>query len=716
MGEETDRGHGPEDPFEGLDRFFAPIDAVRWPDGVPSGGDGEQRGQHGVERGAPASSRDASGAAPSARPAAPSTSASRRASIDELLDLTANDATAAVAGAAPEPSSPMILSEAGQPIDVEPTPSEDWRRLKDVLGDDSDQTVIDEPPALIDLDDDAFDLERGYATVSPGAASASIGAAAMHRASAGPDEPPPADRPGNQDAADGVAAGSEPPPVRERVIGRPQGDPGPGPPAVGPEDDSPSSTTGPAEAPAAPPSSPYAGDDELSAAWPEPEIEEERGGLTLEDLKKAPPEYRGLPGPRSPEPADAPPYADTPAGSGVGSGVMAASSQGPPEQGGAGGDAPSLAEVEAMAENLAREFRAGPPQDEVMEEIQVETRPEAPVSRPTPEREPVRFDDDLIGEFEPPEPPQPPPARTPRTVKVGAPEDLTGPAWEDPTARTVTREKVPPAPRERDLPMAVITAAVLIAAALLSIALSTLAFAIVATVVIVISQAEFYAAAHHQGYHPATLLGLVAGAMVAGGAYFHGEAGLLAMSMLALVATFLWFMATPPKARTDVVANAGVTLFGMLYIAVAGSFYLIILKSTDRAPRALVLAILGLTFLYDVAAFFIGRYWGRHPLAPTISPRKSVQGLIGATFVTLLVASILPRSFGPFDTELKLFALGLTIVIFAPLGDLAESLLKRDLGIKDMGSILPGHGGMLDRVDSAIFVGPAVFYLMRLIS
>jgi phosphatidate cytidylyltransferase len=174
-------------------------------------------------------------------------------------------------------------------------------------------------------------------------------------------------------------------------------------------------------------------------------------------------------------------------------------------------------------------------------------------------------------------------------------------------------------------------------------------------------------------------------------------------------------MATPPKARTDVVANAGVTLFGMLYIAVAGSFYLIILKSTDRAPRALVLAILGLTFLYDVAAFFIGRYWGRHPLAPTISPRKSVQGLIGATFVTLLVASVLPRSFGPFDTELKLFALGLTVVIFAPLGDLAESLLKRDLGIKDMGSILPGHGGMLDRVDSAIFVGPAVFYLMRLI-
>ncbi len=688
MGEETDNGRGPEDPFEGLDQFFAPIEAVRWPEGAPSGADEEPRGDRSGE-GAP---ERTSGAQEPASPGNPAAS----------LPWTR-----------PREVPPTVLSDVGLSDASDQAPGEDWRRLKDVLGDDAEETVVDEPPALIDLDDDAFDLERGYATVQTGAVRSSAlgagaGAGAAHRASAGPDEP----QAGGRDAGESGAPTppATPAPVRERVSARPREESSSTPPSDAPQSGSPAT-------PAAPPPS-FTGEDDLTAPWPEPDIEEEGGGggLTLEDLKKAPPEYRGLPGPKSPEPADV--HEDAAAGSAAGPGAPV---PGPPartaQEPATGADsAPSLAEVEAMAENLAREFRSGPPQDDVVGEIDVESRPAVPAQRPAPDREPVRFDDDLIGEFEPPEPPQPPPPRTPRTVKVGAPEDLTGPAWEDPTARTVTREKVPPPPRERDLPMAVITAAVLIAAALLSIALSTLAFAIVATVVIVISQAEFYAAAHHQGYHPATLLGLVAGAMVAGGAYFHGEAGLLAMSMLALVATFLWFMATPPKARTDVVANAGVTLFGMLYIAVSGSFYLIILKSTDRAPRALVLAILGLTFLYDVAAFFIGRYWGRHPLAPTISPRKSVQGLIGATFVTLLVASVLPRSFGPFDTELKLFALGLTVVIFAPLGDLAESLLKRDLGIKDMGSILPGHGGMLDRIDSAIFVGPAVFYLIRLIS
>jgi phosphatidate cytidylyltransferase len=397
--------------------------------------------------------------------------------------------------------------------------------------------------------------------------------------------------------------------------------------------------------------------------------------------------------------------------------------------GGAPEPPPSLAEVEAMAESLAREFRSSPEEGiEVLADVE---RPSGAVaatagppggagpraaSRPTERPEMPPFDDDMLGEFEAPEPPTPAPRSTPRTVKVGAPEDLTGPSWEDPSARTVTRER-PPAPRrpgDRDLPLAVTTGAALVALALLALAIKPFAFAVVVAIVIMIGQAEFYAATQRQGYHPATLLGLVAGAMIVAGAYYRGESGILLMVILAVVATFLWFMATPVRLRTDVIANAGVTIFGLVYIPVMGSFYVVLLTATGS--RALVIAVLGLTFLYDVAAFFIGRYWGRRPLASTISPKKSWEGLVGATFVTVLVASVLPRSFGPLRSELKLFGLGVVIVLMAPLGDLVESMLKRDLGIKDMGSILPGHGGMLDRVDSALLVAPAVYYFLRLVS
>jgi phosphatidate cytidylyltransferase len=372
-----------------------------------------------------------------------------------------------------------------------------------------------------------------------------------------------------------------------------------------------------------------------------------------------------------------------------------------------------------MAENLAQEFRAGPPSDPQESADTGAAPPRQPSAyRPPPAADPPPFDDDLLGEFESPEPPQPSPRNAPRTIKVGAPEDMTGPSWEDPTAGTVTREPSGggrrPVTAERDLPTAVVTAAVLIAAAVLAILFKPWAFAIVVGIVVVIAEAELYAATQRHGYHPATLLGLAAGAMVVAGGYFRGEPGILLMVVLSLIATFIWYMATPARSRRDVIANVGVTMLGILYVGVTATFFVVILTATDS--RGLVLAILGLTFLYDVSAFFIGRYWGRRPLAPTISPKKSMEGLIGATVVTLLVGAILPRSFPPFNSEVKLVELGLAIVIFAPLGDLVESLFKRDLGIKDMGSILPGHGGMLDRIDSALLVAPAVFYLIRLIA
>jgi phosphatidate cytidylyltransferase len=124
--------------------------------------------------------------------------------------------------------------------------------------------------------------------------------------------------------------------------------------------------------------------------------------------------------------------------------------------------------------------------------------------------------------------------------------------------------------------------------------------------------------------------------------------------------------------------------------------------------------VLGLTFLYDIAAFAGGSFFGTRPLARTISPRKSWEGALVGSALTLVFAIAIVPNIDPMSLA-RSVGLALLVAIFAPLGDLAESLIKRDLGVKDMGTILPGHGGILDRIDSALFVVPAAYYFFRLI-
>ena len=116
----------------------------------------------------------------------------------------------------------------------------------------------------------------------------------------------------------------------------------------------------------------------------------------------------------------------------------------------------------------------------------------------------------------------------------------------------------------------------------------------------------------------------------------------------------------------------------------------------------------------SLTAFAFGSFYGKRPLAPTISPKKSWEGLLAATFITFIVSIAVLPSIKPL-TWGRSVGLAIVIAVFAPIGDLAESAMKRDLGVKDMGSILPGHGGIMDRIDSALFVIPAAFYFLRLI-
>ena len=103
---------------------------------------------------------------------------------------------------------------------------------------------------------------------------------------------------------------------------------------------------------------------------------------------------------------------------------------------------------------------------------------------------------------------------------------------------------------------------------------------------------------------------------------------------------------------------------------------------------------------------------GSHQLAPRISPNKTWEGLIGSAVVTVVASTVVVGSIHPWDPATAAL-LGLVVAVVAPIGDLCESLLKRDLNLKDMGTLLPGHGGVLDRLDAMIFVVPATYYLVR---
>jgi phosphatidate cytidylyltransferase len=137
-------------------------------------------------------------------------------------------------------------------------------------------------------------------------------------------------------------------------------------------------------------------------------------------------------------------------------------------------------------------------------------------------------------------------------------------------------------------------------------------------------------------------------------------------------------------------------------------YALAVLKLPDG--RGLALAIIGLTIAYDISAFGVGYFWGSRPLAPHVSPKKSWEGAIGATLVVVAVAvGAVAPSVEILDTVGRSVGLAVVVAIFAPLGDLAESLLKRDCQVKDTGKLIPGLGGVLDVMDSLLFTAP-LFY------
>ena len=192
----------------------------------------------------------------------------------------------------------------------------------------------------------------------------------------------------------------------------------------------------------------------------------------------------------------------------------------------------------------------------------------------------------------------------------------------------------------------------------------------------------------------------------------HFDPDLLTLLLLAsaVVLSLVWFLVR--RQKENAFAGWAWTIAGILYVGwLLG--YLVSLRGLEDGRNWIFLALFA-TFGSDTAAFFIGRALGKHRLAPRISPGKTwegaIGGVLGAIVVSLLFILPTPLSLSSHINWGQAILLGLLISVFGQLGDLVESLFKRTVGVKDSGKLIPGHGGVLDRMDSIVFAGVVVYY------
>ncbi len=267
-----------------------------------------------------------------------------------------------------------------------------------------------------------------------------------------------------------------------------------------------------------------------------------------------------------------------------------------------------------------------------------------------------------------------------------------------------------PAPSRagRNLPAAVGVGVLLAAAAVVTLFTIKQLFVVLELAALIVGVWELSLAMARKGLSvPVTPLAVGSAGMLTA-AFVAGEEGLLVSFTLTALGVLLWRII---DGVDDAVRDVCASVFTAAYVPFLGGFAVLLLVGDDGAGR--VLTFIAVTVASDIGGYAAGVTMGRHPMAPRISPKKSWEGLAGSAVACMLVGALTVTVLlhGPWWAGA---ALGAVTVVTATLGDLSESLLKRDIGIKDMGTLLPGHGGMMDRLDSLLPTAP-VAYLMLLL-
>lgn len=257
----------------------------------------------------------------------------------------------------------------------------------------------------------------------------------------------------------------------------------------------------------------------------------------------------------------------------------------------------------------------------------------------------------------------------------------------------------------RNLPAAVASAVVLLGAIAASLAFYKTAFMVIVAVAVVVAVWEL-----HQGFAakdidlPEQPL-MVGGVVMVVVAYFFGPPALVTATAVTGLAIMLWLL---HRGVDGYVRNASAAIFALIYIPFLGSFVALLLaeggatgfEGYDDGVRGVIVFVL-VTIASDIGGYVAGVLFGKHPMAPVISPKKSWEGFAGSTVACVVVGWLLVAYLLDGDWWVGI-CLGLITVVMATLGDLCESVIKRDLGIKDMSQVIPGHGGLMDRLDSLL--------------
>jgi len=326
----------------------------------------------------------------------------------------------------------------------------------------------------------------------------------------------------------------------------------------------------------------------------------------------------------------------------------------------------------------------------------------------------------------PPADPSEPTRREPARITIGT--DPSGmPRRPDPKRRGGAPQRPPsegataPAADGRNLPVAVASGLIL-AAVFLALSMwrpaGALAFV---TVALGIAGLEYFSRVAEKGYRPVVASGVAACVAAPLAAYWVGTTAIPLVIAFAFFASAIGFVFAD-SIESGPMPNMAITMLGIVWIGVLGAYAALILQwsnfgsGTPWGTDTMVLIAIGVV-ANDVGAYFLGTAIGKTPLRPWISPNKSLEGLLGGTVLTLLVLLIVGMQdlSDTWSSTSDLLMLGIVISVMAPLGDLTESMFKRNLDVKDFGAVIKGHGGVLDRFDGFLFVLPAVYYLMLVV-
>jgi phosphatidate cytidylyltransferase len=286
--------------------------------------------------------------------------------------------------------------------------------------------------------------------------------------------------------------------------------------------------------------------------------------------------------------------------------------------------------------------------------------------------------------------------------------DMAGPQGPsaEPAPEPPPTEILKPSRAGRNLRAAIVVGLILGAVALVSLFTVKVTFLIYVAAVVALGMWELARVLEARGIRLPLVPVAAGGAVMLGLAYYSGERALIAALGVTVIAVLAWRMAGGTGGYLqDITAG----LFTLAYLPLMASFVALMLAAPDGARR--ILAWLVVTVCSDIGGYLVGSLLGRHSMAASISPHKTWEGFAGSA-LACIVAGVLLLTLLLHGSWWQGVVVGVAAVGAATLGDLSESMIKRDLQIKDTGTVLPGHGGILDRIDSLLITAPVVWLLL----